>query len=202
MAALYFDQYNIQYVENMLKLIAEHEVGELETKLPDIKIKYNASTGKVYPTSTTALEFFDESYSPTLFSTTIAVISDAICLLAKMDLLHGLMTLGDNEVTLIIRNRHIDKQSGQFIYRNPFAMDKTLLDILNYCEPGHLFFSLRLLKPEQTIIQRVIYQVLNHPDYSLHHIDSRDKAKKIIEEMRNQLANVQHKPVTPRSSKP
>lgn len=167
---------------------ANKDEGEFYTRYAGVKIKYNAYTGEVDPVSADTIATIEISYSKELFFGVIILVADAIRMLAKYDLLLRLLTLNEPDLSTIIRKNHLDPHSNALINKNAFAVDQTLTQVLNECEPDHPFFAKVWFKTrERTRAKQAVYEVLINPDYSLDHIYSRSIVLKIMDEIEKRL---------------
>lgn len=193
MAALFYinenDHLNRRYEfsnsESVMEFLSDKEEGEFFTQHPAVKIRYNAKTGDVDPVDADDIHAVEISYSRDLFLSVITLVADAICILAKCDLLLQLLQLGDPNLSRIIRKNHIDPRSESLINKNPLAVEQTLSQILNDCDPNTSFWGFK--SREKTQIQKAVYEVLTHPDHAIAHIHSRGAVLEIMEMIKEKI---------------
>lgn len=166
-------------LESIIEFLSQQHQGELFIEgISGIKIQYDTYTGHVHLVS---IEEFNVTnfFSPYISQLLTKPITDAILLLAKMDLILQLDELADAEISSYVRKNHYAKNSTKLINLNHLIMNKTLGQIIKHCE-ARGFLGLRKMN-EQTKIQKAIYQVLAHIDYKK--INSREMVSSIMKQI-------------------
>lgn len=156
----------------------------------EYQVDYDVNTGEI---NLIGVEKKANSNITNIYSSTLphitSSVADAICLLAKIDLLLYLARKlkeeqGDDRLMDIFRNNHIDNHTQKLSNLNFVALEKTIYEIKSYLKPS--FSAALFFKLQDKNFKRTAYDIVST---KINEIKTKGTVNHIITEMEKSLSH-------------